>query len=147
MMPTFKNGERFLVNKKRPIHRYDIVTFFPEEKSEENYIKRVIGLPGDLYQIKGSKMILSPAADQLELQDDYTFYSDIPDSSIIIEISEETIKNFKDKSKIPENQYFVLGDNRRNSKDSRNLGWIDREQIEGVVTLRFYPLNKIGFVH
>ncbi len=127
MEPTFKAGDLVFISK---LHyrfgepkRGDILVF--ENNGLKNLIKRVIGLPGDKIEFKDNTLYLN---DQPYKEDylgegivTYDFKSDV----------------------IPENCYLVLGDNRPNSQDSRELGCIKKEQIIGKVIFRFWPVNKM----
>ncbi len=129
---TLKDGEVLILNKikykKSEIERYDIVVVKLDGK---RIIKRVIGLPNEVIEIKNNKVY----ANGVEL--DNSFTSSKSDDFKISEIG---------KVKIPGDSYFVLGDNRAVSNDSRNplIGTIRKEQIEGKASLIIWPLNKIG---
>lgn len=109
--------------------RFDIIVFRPyADEKKTYYIKRVIGLPGETVQIIGSDIYINGEI----LHEDY--------GNALIEdagIAGEPIK-------LGENEYFVLGDNRNNSKDSRNpaVGIVDRKRILGRAWVRIWPLNN-----
>ncbi|MGC6769306.1 signal peptidase I [Enterococcus sp. LJL51] len=147
MLPTFQDGDRLLTHKGQDIQRYDIVTFEPTDEPGSSYVKRVYGLPGDTIYVKENRLYLfrnglsqADIAKQIEA-------GQLPDSTTVVALSEESQAALENKVEIPEKQYFVLGDNRGNSKDSRSIGLINQEQIEGVVNFRFYPFDRFGFVH
>lgn len=147
MFPTFRDGERLLTHKGKEIQRYDIVTFEPKEEPGSSFVKRVYGTPGDTIYIKDDRLYLfrngisqKEIAQMIEARQ-------LPDSTTIVALSEESQRELAHLVQIPEKTYFVLGDNRQNSKDSRSIGLIDLEQIEGVVNFRFYPFDRFGFVH
>ena len=140
MVPTLETGDRLILNKLAEIDRFDIVVFPAPDGTDEEYVKRIIGLPGDeityfqdeLY-INGEKIeehyleALREASDQA-LTGDFTLFS------------------LTGEATVPEDMYFVLGDNRSVSKDSRVFGFIPAAQIEGTADLRLWPLNKIGII-
>jgi len=111
--------------------RYDIVVFQPyAEEKNTFYIKRIIGMPGETVQIKGSDIYINGEI----LQENY--------GNALIEeagIAAEPIK-------LSDDEYFVLGDNRNNSKDSRNpiVGVVHRKSILGRAWVRIWPLNDFG---
>lgn len=118
------------------VERFDIVVFphYDEEKGKEvYYIKRVIGLPGETIQITDGKIYINGEV----LEEDYGYYYD-GKSMEGYEAAEEY--------DIGENQYFVLGDNRNRSKDSRIIGCIDENIIEGRAFFRIYPFDSIGVI-
>ncbi|MEI5994483.1 signal peptidase I [Candidatus Enterococcus mansonii] len=142
MQPTFSDRDRVLVRKTKTIQRFDIVTFLPENEASTLYVKRVIGLPGDQLKVKGDQLMIT--------QPSFVERSDtlIKDSTTVVRVLTKEAKiKFEKLKTIPSKSYFVLGDNRGNSKDSRTIGLVQSDQIEGVVDFRYYPLNKIGFVH
>lgn len=140
MVPTLETGDRLILNKLADIDRFDIVVFPAPDGTDEEYVKRIIGLPGDeityfqdeLY-INNEKVeehyleALKEASDQV-LTGDFTLFS------------------LTGEATVPEDMYFVLGDNRNVSKDSRVFGFIPAAQIEGTADLRLWPLNKIGII-
>lgn len=127
MDTTLKQGEILLLEKvDKNYKRFDIVVI---KENNERIIKRIIGMPGE--SIKVVDGIIYINGNQLE--DPYA-------SSLTGDFS---LSNFNLET-IPENTYFVLGDNRIVSKDSRLLGPINKKNIQGKAIYRIYPFNKIG---
>lgn len=134
MNPTLVNHERLILNKfsyrKSPAKRYDIVVF--SFNNGEHFVKRIIGLPGEKVSIKEGRVYIN---DRVLLDD-----------PILDEIEYAGIA--ADGVMVGNNEYFVLGDNRNHSYDSRyeEIGNINKKVILGKVWLRFYPWTKIGIV-
>lgn len=132
MEPTFFTGERILAEKitrrfSGP-RRGDVVVFDPPSESDY-YIKRIVGIPGDEILIRNGELFVNG----LLASDDYTTGPMTRDYGPAI---------------VPENSYFALGDNRINSKDSRDssVGMVPRKSIIGRVIARYWPLSRIGIV-
>ena len=146
MMPTFEDGDRVIINKFQKmingIEHFDVVVLKASES--ENYIKRVIGLPGDHIAYENDTLYINgekydePYLEQYKLQ--------LKDSGKLT--YNFTLEEITNLTEIPEGYYFVLGDNRRVSNDSRNpsVGLISKDQILGEVNLRYYPLDHFGLV-
>ncbi len=137
MSPTLENGERILVNrigyKLFDPKRNDLVVFLPNGNEKAHYyIKRVIALPGDRVQIKDGIVYINgePFEEKAEV------------SAI------ENPLLAEDEIVIGKDEYFVLGDNRNNSEDSRyaSIGNVKKEHIVGQAWLIVYPLNKFGLL-
>lgn len=135
MNPTLKDNNIVFLNKivyrfKEP-KRNEIIVLKNDSK---HMIKRVIGLPGE----------------KIEYKDNFLYINDEKYIEPFLERDEVFTKDFSLKDmgyeKIPEDKYLVLGDNREDSKDSRQIGLISKKDIIGRVSLRVWPLNKIGFV-
>lgn len=132
MLPTIQIGDRMVARRiynYDNINRGDILIFnFTEEAEDSLYIKRVIGLPGDNIKIKGTKVYINNE----EIKEDYVKYP------------EETFLEYD----VPEGEYFFLGDNRADSKDSRywKNPFIKEDEIKGKAMFRFYPLERIGSI-
>lgn len=136
MQPTLHNGDHVIINKisyrfSEP-RRYDIVVFPYQKNPEQNYIKRIIGLPGDEVNIQNGKVYINGN----EIDEKYEF---------------NDIKNLGDQKYplvVPEGQYFVMGDNRNNSSDSRytDVGTIIEEDLIGKAALRIWPMKDFGIV-
>lgn len=126
MYPTLENKEVMILDKislRKGIDRFDIVVI----KSEGTYIiKRVIGLPGESIMYKDNKLYINGK----HIEDKYSL-SETQDFEIV---------------KLNDDEYYCLGDNRINSKDSRMIGPINKEQILGKANLVLFPFSKVGIV-
>jgi signal peptidase I len=138
MEPYFHNGEYILTNKiayklGEPV-RGDVVIFKSPRNKDIDYIKRVIGKPGDTVGLRDSAIYVNGK----KLGEPYLgpgVY--IFGGSYLREGSEMTI---------PSGLYFVMGDNRPHSSDSREFGPISKEDFIGKAILRYWPLNKTGII-
>jgi len=135
MMDTLKDGENLLVEKVSyhfsDPDRFDVIVFYPHGRdSADYYIKRIIGLPGETVQIKGEDIYI----DGEKLEENFG-----KDPIAEPGMAEKPIK-------LGEDEFFVLGDNRTVSEDSRyeEVGPVKRENIEGRAVLRIYPLSEFG---
>ena len=108
----------------------DMAAKFFRREVNTRLVKRVIGLPGDEISIRDGKVFVNGK----ELAEDYAQQPTYPKDSIQYPFT------------VPDGQYFVIGDNRGMSYDSRDFGCIKREQVEGRVWIRFWPLSKLGGV-
>lgn len=135
MIPTIAIGDKVIVDKifyrLGEIRRGDIVVFQPppaaKAKAKVEYIKRVIGLPGDEVEVKAHKVLVNSHP----LTEDY--------------VAENPAYNFGPVI-IPAGNIFVMGDNRNNSLDSHSWGVVPLENIRGKAFLRFWPFNRIGSI-
>jgi signal peptidase I len=135
MEPALRPGDRVLVNKLsydfHSIHRGDIVVFKrpPSEAGDptiKDLIKRVIGLPGETIEARGGQVYINGQP----VKEPY--------------LPPGTLTNNLPLQKIGPGQYFVMGDNRTNSKDSRYIGTIPGSLIVGRAFIRVWPISKIG---
>lgn len=106
----------------------DIMAKYTNTKASRRLVKRVIGLPGDEIDIRQGKVFINGT----ELTESYIHQPTQEKDSLTFPVI------------VPENHYFVMGDNRQNSHDSRDFNSIDRKQIEGKIMFRIWPLNKLG---
>lgn len=145
MYNTLSDGDNIIVEKLSYTFgspdRYDIVVF---PHYDENYggnvyyIKRIIGLPGETIQIEDGLIYLIKDNGEKEiLPDEYGYYYDGKPMNGYLASEPVTI---------PEGCYFVMGDNRNNSKDSRQIGVVKEDDILGKAWLRFYPFGDFGFI-
>ncbi|WP_058485547.1 signal peptidase I [Defluviitalea phaphyphila] len=132
MIPTIQINDHIIVNKLYYLFnepkRGDIVVFH----DDVDIIKRVIGLPGETIDLKDGKVYINDKP----LEEDYLNGPMDTDIKGILEFP----------YKIPEGTYFVMGDNRNISQDSRYIGPIRREQIFAKAGLRIWPLKSFGFI-
>ncbi len=140
MLPRLHDGERIFVNKliyydeyrwAPKIERGDIVVFwFPEDPSK-SYIKRVIGLPGETVEVREGTVLINGAP--------------------LIESYLDPKSNLATKSQAPAivklNYYFVMGDNRDNSSDSRSWGLVPKKYIYGKALFRYWPPSAASVIH
>jgi signal peptidase I len=139
MNTTLQDRERMIVSKLGDTERFDIVVFHANE--EQDYIKRVIGLPGDKIEYKNDTLYVNGKAyeepylnEQKEyVQGELTRPFTLEDTAV-------------GQSTVPEGHLFVMGDNRRDSKDSRHIGAIPMEEIVGTTNVVFYPLKDMRIV-
>lgn len=146
MKPTLLNGDRVIVRRTKEPKRYEIITFKPPVKSDFQYVKRIIGMPGDLVWTEGRDLFINHQAEALPKASELSAANELPDGTIKVNISEDCLAQMSQLKKIPKGYYFVLGDNRNNSSDSRTFGLVDGQAIEGVVSFRFTPFNNIGWI-
>lgn len=144
MEPTFHNNDHVLLKRTKKIQRYEIVTFQPEEDRSSSYIKRVIGVPGDYIWVDGNYLFLAYKENPQQSVEPPKKIENMSDGMIKIDISDEAAKELSQYEQIPQGHYFVQGDNRNNSNDSRNFGLVKAEQIEGTFFYRYFPFSKLG---
>lgn len=138
MMPNFPDNEYLLTEKvtyymKSP-QRGDVVVFTPPVTNLDEYIKRVVALPGETVAIKDGLVYINGKA----LEETYLDQSLNTNSGPFLQEGEEFV--------VPEDQYFVMGDNRPNSSDSRYWGPITKKSISGRAWVIYWPLNLFGSV-
>ncbi|WP_456271864.1 signal peptidase I [Bacillus sp. AK031] len=139
MMPTLEDGNKLVVNKigyqVGELHRMDVVVFHANE--DEDYVKRIIGLPGDTVEYKDDKLYINGEYQEEPYLD--KFKEEMVGTKLT---GDFTLEEITGKQTVPEGKAFVLGDNRRSSMDSRYFGFVDQEQIVGKVNMRYWPLNE-----
>lgn len=128
MTPTLRIGDIILTDANAAPRRYDVVCLIsPEDPArEEKFVKRVMGLPGDIIMIQDG--ILS-----INGQEEYS--KAIPDNKLVW---------YNERIKVPEGKIFLMGDNRNNSYDSLNFGPVPYENITGVVQFIVWPPSRWG---
>lgn len=133
MHPTFPDGEYLLTEKvsyyRGNPQRGDVIVFKPPI-SEDEFIKRVIALPGETVMVLNGKVFINNE----ELKEDY----------IKVETSPSSFLSEGERYTVPEGNYFVMGDNRPNSSDSRAWGPITKKVITGKAWVTYYPFNVAG---
>ena len=133
MLPLLHDGERIVVNKLVyrfwPIERGDVVVFWYPRDPSVSFIKRVVALPGDVVEIRrgqlfvGNIRVVEPYL-QSQFRDDESY----------------------PPREVPKGYYFVLGDHRNSSNDSRSWGDVPERYIYGKAFFRFWPVPKLGLI-
>ncbi|HUW21969.1 MAG TPA: signal peptidase I [Candidatus Bathyarchaeia archaeon] len=136
MFPSFEHGEFLLTDKisyrlNQP-QRGDVIVFRAPLNTQFDYIKRIIGLPRETVMVKdGYIYIQNQKVDEIYLPEDTVIRA----GNAFSEGKPVTI---------PEGQYFVMGDNRAHSSDSRDWGTVPRDNIVGRVWFRYWPFDRFG---
>ncbi len=151
MFPTLQTGQRLLVNRfvyaradTGPLGplagddgyifhgpaRGDIIVFHPPGGNDADFVKRVIGLPGDTVDIRGGAVYVTDI-DGVTVREEYTTQTTSAQGGSYPRV-------------VPEGQYFVLGDNRRVSNDSRSWGFVMADDVVGRAWVSYWPLRSLG---
>lgn len=167
MQPNFQNGQRVIAVRHAQIRRGDVVIIDAPDKPGEMYIKRVIGLPGEKLVSKNQQIYINgnklsqPWLDQARRMTDHqkgfaglkystTQNFDLKMLAKTDQFAENTpvkdVDYILKTGRIPKGTYFVMGDHRSISNDSRYIGVIPKSKIVGVAKLRYWPLNKISII-
>ena len=136
MDPNIKNGQYLIIDEVtyrfREPARGDVIVFKSPPEPTKYYIKRIIGLPGDTISISGTTITIKNAAhpEGFTLAENYITHSHKDTLTVTV----------------PEGKYFVLGDNRSGSYDSRSWGMLPEANIRGRALLRLLPLSSISYL-
>jgi signal peptidase I len=135
MLPRLQDGERIFVNKLiyyglPRIERGDIVVFWFPDDPTKSYIKRVIGLPGETVQMRGGRILVNGK----ELPEPY------------LDPGLNVTDDDRPPTYVKPHYYFVMGDNRDNSSDSRSWGLVPEKYIYGKALFRYWPLSKASVI-
>ena len=130
---------RYNVSQSNPVAKYDYefdnlfqkFMYYVIEKTKTSYIKRVVAVEGNHVEIKDNKIYINGN----ELEEEYLSDDVVTESQVFTDFI------------VPEGYIFAIGDNRTKSKDCRELGCIPVEKVEGIVVLRFWPLDVFGKVN
>ena len=133
MLPLLEDSERIIVNKFvyrfRPIERGDVVVFWYPKDPSVSFIKRVVGVPKDAVEIrKGALFVNKRRVEEAYVRPQFS------DGESYEEVT------------VPNGYYYVLGDHRNSSNDSRNWGEVPEKYIYGKAVFRFWPLHKVGLI-
>ena len=134
MQPKLADQERVFVNKFvyyfSDIQRGDIVVFWYPKDLSKSFIKRVIGLPGEKVEVRSGVTFINGR----RLIEPYI-------------VSERLDDSFYFPDVVPPGHYFMLGDHRRSSSDSRNWGFVPHRNIVGKAVFRYWPVSKLGIIN
>ena len=136
--PNFYDGEYLLTDKisyrLNTPKRGDVIIFKAPRNEDYDYIKRIIGLPGEIIMIRNGKAYINNnlLAEPYIPVDYQTFGGSFAEEGQAV--------------LVPEDQYFVMGDNRSHSSDSRDWGTVPRANIIGKAWLRYWPLNRVSLI-
>jgi len=153
MQPNLLIGDHLLVNKviyspsalpledrilaKKPIERGHVVVFkFPEDPTRD-FIKRVIGLPGETVELRNKKVYINGQA----LEEASYVHFLTPPSNDYQEVTSADVRERFGPVTVPADKYFVMGDNRDNSRDSRFWRFLPRDQVKGRALLVYWSYN------
>lgn len=139
MAPTFQDDDRVIVSKISDLNRSDLVVFHAPEQENKDYIKRVIGLPGDTIEMIDDVLYING-----EVVIEGYLHENKQNATTHKLTGDFTLFEITGKTEVPEGSLFVLGDNRIVSKDSRYFGFISMESVVGVVKFRIYPFDDVG---
>lgn len=133
MVPTFENGDYLIIDKisynlVNP-KRNDVVVFRDPNEITRFFVKRIIGLPGETVNIKGSVVTIKNEANKEGFVLDQPYVKSLTNNSTNL--------------KLENDEYFVMGDNRNASSDSRHWGAVNENLLTGKPFIRLWPINKI----
>jgi signal peptidase I len=151
MLPTIAPNEYILIDKLTPrfdrYHLGDVVVFTPPAGSGISvdnvpFIKRIVGLPGDTVRLRNGRVFITPAGGtEIELDEPYV-------ARLADDTPEPTLPRGDGATEwvVPDGSYFVLGDHREVSQDSRTFGPIEADLILGRAWVRYFPIDRIGII-
>ena len=152
MFPTIVNGEYILIDKLTVrfdgYHYGDVIVFNPPSSSGLAtdgipFIKRIIGMPGDTISLENGRVFVTqPGKNPVRIDEPYVRKTDDGETSPTICSRPDCPQSWI----VGENEYFVMGDNRPSSQDSRVFGPVDEDLILGRAWLRYFPLERVGLI-
>lgn len=137
MEPTLQPASFILYHHLNPIERFDIILFHDDHG--EVYIKRVVGLPGETIAYQNDHLYIN--GERIK----EPFLQQVQEKNQIY-TTDFSITESANEQEVPEGHFFVLGDNRPRSKDSRMFGFVPEASVEGKAQVVFYPLNQIAWI-
>jgi len=133
MQPRLVDQERIFVNRFiyrfKDVQRGDVVVFWYPKDHSKSFIKRVLAIPGDEVEIRRGVVYVNGAA--------------VPEPYLKPEFQD--YRSFR-KTLVPSGEYFVLGDHRNSSNDSRNWGFVEQQLIYGKAIFSYWPVSHVGLV-
>ncbi len=138
MEPQLHNQDQMVMLRNKDIERYDVVVFPDPRGSGDSYVKRIIGEPGDEIYFSNDTLYLNnqpveePYLEPLKSETEGKFTEDF------------SLWDTLGLTEVPDDYYFVMGDNRPYSGDSRQFGLIKAEDIQGVTNIVYFPFERFG---
>jgi signal peptidase I len=136
MDPTLATGDYLLIDevtyRLREPERGDVVVFRAPPEPTKFFIKRIIGLPGDTVSISGSKITITNEANPKGFVLSEPFITHISSNQLVVTV--------------PDGEYFVMGDNRSGSFDSRSWGTLPKENLRGRALFRLLPIKELDYL-
>lgn len=160
MKPTLNDGEQLLLTYDKNFERFDIVVCEVQSGNERVlYVKRIIGMPGETVEFKSNpqsgshdlyisgKLVEQPFYESSDILYSRTNQSYLTDhvfnwNEFCFQFRHQLVQNENGEYVIPEGYYFILGDNRRNSRDSRSIGLVSKDDILGQINYRLHSILK-----
>lgn len=140
MQPNFEDRDRVISVKHTEVKRNDIVILKAPHRAL--YIKRVIGMPGDRIKFKNDVLYINnQKTAEPYLTEGKRLYAN--GALYTSDFTLDKLQVTHGIAKVPQDSYFVMGDHRNVSRDSREIGYVSKDKIIGVVKLRYWPLQKI----
>lgn len=162
MDPTLQHQEKLVMVKTTPIDRFDIVVALEKDENgkDKRIVKRVVGMPGDTIRYENDVLYLNDQQVDEPYLADYlaafkedklqaTYYYNRQFQALAQDaqaFTQDQTDNPNFTVTVPDGQYFLMGDDRLVSLDSRSVGTFSRDQLEGEIVFRLWPLNRIGTV-
>ncbi len=140
MNNTLQSGEQMLMLKMTELNRFDVVVFPDPRGSDDSYVKRIIALPGDEIYFEADQLVLNgqvveePYLEPLKSLTEGNFTLDF------------NLWDTLGVTSVPDGYYFVMGDNRPFSGDSRQFGFVPIDSIVGEANFIYYPFNEFGLL-
>lgn len=144
MQSTLQDGNRLIVNQfvyrlSKP-HRFDVIVF--HATPTDDYVKRIIGLPGDTIRYHNDQLYVNGK----KVAEPYLKQNKAALPAGVDLTQNFSLKNMEGTYRVPKGKLWVMGDNRRNSEDSRYFGFVDERKVVGKVQLRYWPFDEFGTI-
>ncbi|MFT8362894.1 MAG: signal peptidase I [Sporolactobacillus sp.] len=144
MRSTLQNGNRLIVNmldyRFSSPHRFDVIVF--HATPTEDYVKRIIGLPGDTIRYSHDQLYVNGK----KVAEPYLQKNKAKMPTGVDLTQSFSLHSLTGSYRVPKGKLWVMGDNRRNSEDSRYFGFVDESKVVGKVSLRYWPFDEFGSI-